>query len=131
MGMAFAMAAQQNNGSVVTPAAIGLALGIGIQNFPKGAALSLPFRQEGMSRIKAFLLGGVSGIVEPLAGIAVTFICGQAAAVMPWLLSFAAGAMIYVVAEELIPRPGPDAPAERENAGLSRQARRGCWWALP
>ncbi|MEG1504724.1 MAG: ZIP family metal transporter, partial [Lachnospiraceae bacterium] len=68
-----------------------------------GAAISLPLRQEGFSRMKAFVCGSLSGIVEPIFGIAVTLIASQIEPLMPWLLSFAAGAMIYVVVEELIP----------------------------
>ena len=84
-------------------AAMALALGIGIQNFPEGAAVSVPLRREGMSRGKSFLYGQASGIVEPIAGV-----IGAAAVVLmqpilPYALSFAAGAMIYVVVEELIP----------------------------
>lgn len=80
-----------------------LAIGIGIQNFPEGAAISLPLRKSGLSRIKAFLIGSATGIVEPIFGLLAVFIARQAQASMPWLLSFAAGAMIYVVVEELIP----------------------------
>lgn len=102
-GLAFALAAQHNNDPAMFTAALALAIGIGIQNFPEGAAISLPLRQEGMSRGKAFLCGSLSGIVEPIFGIAVTLVAYQIAAYMPWLLSFAAGAMLYVVVEELIP----------------------------
>lgn len=80
-----------------------LALGIGIQNFPEGAAVSLPLRKCGLSRTKAFLLGSVTGIVEPVFGLTAVLIARHARMSMPWLLSFAAGAMIYVVVEELIP----------------------------
>ena len=80
-----------------------LALGIGIQNFPEGAAISLPLRQEGVSRIRSFVYGSLSGIVEPIFGILVVLVAGFLQPVMPWLLSFAAGAMVYVVVEELIP----------------------------
>ena len=80
-----------------------LALGIGIQNFPEGAAVSLPLRKCGLSRTKAFLLGSLTGIVEPVFGMFAYLLSGQAELLMPWLLSFAAGAMIYVVVEELIP----------------------------
>ena len=80
-----------------------LALGIGIQNFPEGAAISLPLRQEGMSAGKSFLYGTLSGIVEPIFGILVVLVAGSIQPLMPWLLSFAAGAMMYVVVEELIP----------------------------
>ncbi|MBM3152993.1 MAG: ZIP family metal transporter [Chloroflexi bacterium] len=83
--------------------AIALAVGIGLQNFPEGAAVSIPLRREGMNRLKSFLYGQASGIVEPLAGV-----LGAAAVllmrpILPYALSFAAGAMIYVVVEELIP----------------------------
>lgn len=88
--------------------AIGLALGIGIQNFPEGAAISLPLRREGLSRGKAFLYGSLTGAVEPVFGILVTLIAGAVRPMMPWLLSFAAGAMIYVVADELIPQAKDD-----------------------
>ncbi|GAB4363372.1 MAG: ZIP family metal transporter [Calditrichia bacterium] len=83
--------------------AIALTLGIGIQNFPEGAAVSVPLRREGMSRLKCFWYGQLSGVVEPIAGV-----LGAAAVILirpilPYALSFAAGAMIYVVVEELIP----------------------------
>ncbi len=103
VGLSFALAAQHGNTTVTLASAAALALGIGIQNFPEGAAISLPLRQEGMSSGKAFLYGSLSGIVEPIAGILTVFIAGSVVAAMPWLLSFAAGAMIYVVVEELIP----------------------------
>ena len=80
-----------------------MAVGIGIQNFPEGAAIALPLRQENISRKKAFFYGALSGIVEPIAGILTVLIAGSIKAVLPWMLSFAAGAMIYVVVEELIP----------------------------
>lgn len=83
--------------------AVALAIGIGLQNFPEGAAVSIPLRKEGFSRKKAFLYGQFSGIVEPIAGVigaaSVIFI----RPILPYALAFAAGAMIYVVAEELIP----------------------------
>ena len=80
-----------------------LALGIGIQNFPEGAAVSLPLCSEGMSRGRAFVAGSLSGIVEPLFGLVAVLVAGALGPAMPWLLSFAAGAMLYVVVEELIP----------------------------
>ena len=80
-----------------------LAIGIGIQNFPEGAAISLPLRQEGLSVKTAFIKGSLSGIVEPVFGILTVIVAGSIAPLMPWLLSFAAGAMMYVVVEELIP----------------------------
>lgn len=83
--------------------AVALALGIGIQNFPEGTAVSVPLRREGLSRLKSFWYGQLSGTVEPIAGV-----LGAAAVILikpmlPYALSFAAGAMIYVVVEELIP----------------------------
>lgn len=103
VGLSFALAAQHNNDPALYAAALALAAGIGIQNFPEGAAISLPLRQEGMSRLKAFLCGSLSGVVEPVFGIVTVLIAGGIQPLMPWLLSFAAGAMLYVVVEELIP----------------------------
>lgn len=102
VGLSFALAAQHSDPAMHT-AAMALAIGIGIQNFPEGAAISLPLRQEGLSRGRAFLYGGLSGIVEPIFGVLAVVIAGGIQPLMPWLLSFAAGAMMYVVVEELIP----------------------------
>lgn len=103
VGLSFALAAQEAGAGTSLMAAFALALGIGIQNFPEGAAISLPLRQEGVPAWKAFLMGSLSGIVEPVFGILVVLAAGGIGPVMPWLLSFAAGAMMYVVVEELIP----------------------------
>lgn len=103
VGLSFALAAQHGNDIGLSSSAIALAIGIGIQNFPEGAAISLPLRQEGLSRIKSFIYGSLSGIVEPIFGILVVLIAASIQPLMPWLLSFAAGAMLYVVIEELIP----------------------------
>ncbi len=103
VGLAFAMAAQSGGGLGAYSGALALALGMGIQNFPEGAAISLPLRQEGMSRMKAFVYGALSGIVEPIFGVTAVLVASQIDPLMPWLLAFAAGAMIYVVVEELIP----------------------------
>jgi ZIP family zinc transporter len=89
--------------SATLAGAMALAMGIGIQNFPEGAAVSVPLRREGVSRLKSFWYGQLSGVVEPVAGV-----IGAAAVILikpilPYALSFAAGAMIYVVVEELIP----------------------------
>jgi len=100
VGLAFALASRGEG----LAGAAALAAGIGIQNFPEGAAVSLPLRQEGYSRLRAFRGGALSGAVEPIFGILVVFIAAEASAAMPWLLSFAAGAMLYVVVEELIPQ---------------------------
>lgn len=83
--------------------AIALALGIGIQNFPEGAAVSIPLRREGMSRTKSFMFGQASGLVEPIAGVLGAFLVVMMQPILPYALAFAAGAMIYVVVEELIP----------------------------
>lgn len=103
VGLSFALAAQHSGELATLSAAFALALGIGIQNFPEGAAISLPLRQEGASRSRAFLYGSLSGIVEPIFGILVVMVAGGIQPLMPWLLSFAAGAMMFVVVEELIP----------------------------
>lgn len=84
-------------------AAIALAIGIGIQNFPEGAAVSIPLRREGMKRFKSFLYGQASGIVEPIAAVLGAFLVISIQPLLPYALAFAAGAMIYVVVEELIP----------------------------
>lgn len=102
VGISFALAAQTNDVTLLT-AAVALAIGIGIQNFPEGAAISLPLYQEGMGKLKSFCMGALSGIVEPIFGLLTVLAVGSIQPLMPWLLSFAAGAMLYVVVEELIP----------------------------
>ncbi|MGI5985627.1 MAG: ZIP family metal transporter [Clostridiales bacterium] len=102
VGLSFALAAQHGDPAAYA-SAFALAIGIGIQNFPEGAAVSLPLQQEGFGRGKSFLLGSLSGIVEPVFGILAVLIAGFISPYMPWMLSFAAGAMMYVVVEELIP----------------------------
>lgn len=103
VGLSFALAAQHGGDPMLIAAAMALALGIGIQNFPEGAAVSLPLCQEGLSRTRSFIYGSLSGIVEPLFGVLVVLAAHQLTPFMPWLLSAAAGAMLYVVVEELIP----------------------------
>ena len=83
--------------------AIALAIGIGLQNFPEGAAVSIPLRREGLSRTKSFVYGQASGVVEPIAGVLGAIAVMAMKPILPYALSFAAGAMIYVVVEELIP----------------------------
>lgn len=83
--------------------ALWLAIGIGIQNFPEGAALSLPLREECKSKKKAFLYGFSSGVVEPIMAVIGIFLSSLLSRIMPWLLAFSAGAMLFVVAEELLP----------------------------
>ncbi|MCD6385222.1 ZIP family metal transporter [Candidatus Sumerlaeota bacterium] len=89
--------------SATLPAAMALALGIGIQNFPEGAAVSIPLRREGMSQLKSFWYGQLSGVVEPIAGVIGASAIIFAEPILPYALSFAAGAMIFVVVEEVIP----------------------------
>jgi len=102
VGVAFGAAAA-GYPSATIGAAIALAVGIGIQNFPEGAAVSVPLRREGLSRWKSFMYGQFSGMVEPIAGVLGAIAVIYMRPLLPYALSFAAGAMIYVVAEELIP----------------------------
>ncbi len=102
VGVAFGAAAAGHPAASIG-AAIALAIGIGIQNFPEGAAVSVPLRREGLSRYKSFMYGQFSGMVEPIAGVLGAIAVIYMQPILPYALSFAAGAMIYVVAEELIP----------------------------
>ena len=102
VGVVFAGAMAQNTG-ITMAGAIALAIGIAIQNFPEGAIISMPLKSEGMSKSKAFLYGTLSGIVEPIGAILTICLTNLVVPILPYLLSFAAGAMIYVVVEELIP----------------------------
>lgn len=101
VGVSFSLAAQRDPSAL--PAALALAFGIGVQNFPEGAAISLPLLHEGMNRRRAFAVGALSGVVEPIFALLTVLVAGSVQPLMPWLLSFAAGAMLYVVVEELIP----------------------------
>ena len=102
VGVAFGSLAYHLDGANILSAII-LAIGIGLQNFPEGSAVSLPLRRDGYSRFKSFLWGALSGIVEPIAGIIGVILVLKVRLLVPYLLAFAAGAMIYVVIEELIP----------------------------
>ncbi len=102
VGVAFGAAAAGLPGASIA-GAIALAMGIGLQNFPEGAAVSVPLRREGFSRSKSFFWGQLSGVVEPIAGVLGAFAVIAFRPILPYALAFAAGAMIYVVAEELIP----------------------------
>lgn len=102
VGVTFAGALAQNAG-ITMAGAFALAVGIAIQNFPEGAIISMPLKSEGVSKLKAFLYGTLSGIVEPIGAIITILLTNTVVPILPYLLSFAAGAMIYVVVEELIP----------------------------
>ena len=102
VGVAFG-ALQGNNTTESLAGAISVAVGIGLQNFPEGAAVSVPMRREGYSRKKCFLIGQASGIVEPIAGITGALLVVYIEKLLPYALSFAAGAMILVAVHELIP----------------------------
>lgn len=102
VGVAFgALAGNPDTGALA--GAIALTLGIGLQNFPEGAAVSIPLRREGFSRLKAFNYGQLSGLVEPIAAVLGAYLVLVMTPILPYALSFAAGAMIFVVVEELIP----------------------------
>lgn len=113
IGVVYAGVLAQNAG-ITLAGAVALSLGIAIQNFPEGAIISMPLKSEGVSKTKAFLYGTLSGIVEPVAALITILLTNAVLPILPYLLSFAAGAMIYVVVEELI----PDAHAgEHSNIG--------------
>ena len=104
MAVGVAIAGAMGEGSGISiAAALALSLGIAIQNVPEGAIISMPLRSEGNSRSRSFLIGALSGVVEPIGGVLVLLLASVVTGLMPYLLSFAAGAMLYVVIEELVP----------------------------
>jgi zinc transporter, ZIP family len=111
VGVAFGAVASGIGTTASIAGAVALAIGIGLQNFPEGAAVSIPLRREGFSRTKAFFYGQASGLVEPIAGVIGAYTVIKIQHMLPYALAFAAGAMIYVVVEELIPE------AQREEGG--------------
>lgn len=102
VGVVFA-GAEQGAAHLTLASAVAVSLGIAIQNIPEGAIISMPMRAAGNSRWRSFLIGSLSGAVEPLGGLAVVLLASLLTPVLPYMLSFAAGAMFYVVIEELIP----------------------------
>ena len=102
IGVAFGSIKYGIDGATLA-SSIALAIGIGIQNFPEGTAVSVPLLREGFSKKKAFLIGNLSGIVEPFSAIIGYLLVLKIRVILPFILAFAAGAMIYVVVEELIP----------------------------
>lgn len=103
VGVAFGAVAAHLSSAATLGGAIALAIGIGLQNFPEGAAVSLPLRREGLGRTKSFVMGQASGMVEPIAGVLGAVLVLHMQNILPYALCFAAGAMIFVVVEELIP----------------------------
>ena len=120
VGVAFGALAGHSAAPAALLAAISVAVGIGLQNFPEGAAVSLPLLREGMGRFRSFTLGQLSGIVEPIAGVLGAALVVLVEPILPYALAFAAGAMIYVVAEELLPE------AQSERHALDHIASIGC-----
>ena len=102
VGVVFGGVLSQNTG-ITLAGAIALSVGVAIQNFPEGAIISMPLKSEGISKTRAFIYGTLSGIVEPIAAILTILLTSAVVPILPYILSFAAGAMIYVVVEELIP----------------------------
>lgn len=102
VGVVLAGALQSNLG-ISAAGALAMSIGIAIQNIPEGAIISMPMRAEGNSRMRSFILGSLSGIVEPLGGLLVVLLTSFMTPILPYMLAFAAGAMMYVVIEELIP----------------------------
>ena len=113
VGVVFA-GAEQGAAGISLASAVAVSLGIAIQNIPEGAIISMPMRAEGNSRWRSFLIGSLSGAVEPVGAIAVLLLASLLMPVMPYMLTFAAGAMFYVVVEELIPEA-----SEGEHSNLS------------
>ncbi len=102
VGVVFA-GAEQGMANISLTSAVAVSLGIAIQNVPEGAICSIPMRAEGNSRWRSFLIGSLSGVVEPIGGLAVVLLASLMTPILPYMLAFAAGAMFYVVVEELIP----------------------------
>ncbi len=103
VGISCAVAASSGEPSLMA-GSVALALGVGIQNFPEGAAIALSLHRDGMKKSQAFFMGAISGVMEPVFGLLTVLAVGSLTQVLPWFLSFAAGAMLYVVVEELIPQ---------------------------
>jgi ZIP family zinc transporter len=116
VGIAFGALAADVPAATLSGALV-LALGIGIQNMPEGAAVSIPLRREGYSRLKCFWYGQLSGVVEPLAGVLGAAAVILVRPILPYALSFAAGAMIFVVVEELIPESQLERQTDVATAG--------------
>jgi len=117
IGVAFGAVAEGLPGANLA-GAIALTIGIGIQDLPEGMAVSLPLRRYGLSRFKAFLWGQLSGVVEPLAAVSGVLLVMMMQSILPYALAFAAGAMIYIVVEEVIPESQRDGHTDKATLGL-------------
>ena len=113
------MIAGAMTGTISEQSMLILAIGIAIQNFPEGAIVSMPFREQGMSKIKAFLFGTISGAVEPVAALLAVLLTSLVTMILPYTLAFAAGAMVYVVVEELIPEANTGSHSNLATIGLA------------
>ena len=120
VGVAFGAAAGMTGAAQVhqVGAAIALAIGIGLQNFPEGTAVALPLRREGMGRFRSFWYGQLSAVVEPVSGVLGAMLVISMAAILPYALAFAAGAMIFVVVEELIPEAQREGNVDLATGGV-------------
>ena len=119
-GLAFGVViAGAMNGQINEHAMLALAIGIAIQNFPEGAIISMPLKEEGFSKGKAFLYGFISGVVEPIASLLTIAVTAFVSVILPYTLAFAAGAMIYVVVEELIPEANKGKHSNLATIGLA------------
>ena len=116
VGVAFGAAAAGVEGATLA-GAVALALGIGLQNFPEGMAVAMPLRREGLSRLRSFVYGQFSGMVEPIAGVLGAWAVLSMRALLPYALAFAAGAMIFVVVEELVPEAQVEGNSHLATAG--------------
>ena len=114
IGLLFSLAAEQGGDPAFLGMAVALVIGVGIQNIPEGAGVAIALKQQGVSTSRAFALGSLSGLAEPVFGLLVVFFAAGISPFMPWVLAFAAGAMMYVVVEELIPEAHL---GERSNIG--------------
>jgi ZIP family zinc transporter len=117
IGVAFGAVAEGIPGADLA-GAIALAIGIGIQDFPEGMAVALPLRRFGLSRMKSFLWGQLSGVVEPIAAVSGVLLVMTMQSILPYALAFAAGAMIYIVVEEVIPESQRDGHTDKATLGL-------------
>ncbi|MEG0073882.1 MAG: ZIP family metal transporter [Clostridia bacterium] len=118
VGVIFA-GALATNSSISIASAFALSIGMALQNFPEGAIISMPLKNAGLSKKKAFMYGMLSGIVEPIAAIVTIILASLVVPILPYFLSFAAGAMIYVVAEDLIPESSEGIHSDLSAIGLA------------